>query len=65
MELTIEPAFQAMSRMSFREAEVQHVSSESDYVSNLRRSMEIVVDVVRDKVDQRKYFRSFCDRVVT
>lgn len=65
MELNLEPAFQSMSRLSWREADLEHVSSESEYVSTLRRSLEIVVDVVRDKVDQRKYFRSFCDRVVT
>ena len=51
-----------MARSPWREAE--YVSSESVYVGELTRALETVVGVVRDGVEQKKYVRSACDKIV-
>ncbi|BGP16853.1 hypothetical protein JCM10213_002616 [Rhodosporidiobolus nylandii] len=62
LELTIEPAFTAMVRSPWKE--VEYVSSESAYVAELERGLKVVVDAVREGVEQKKYVRSTCDKVV-
>ncbi|GAA5915432.1 hypothetical protein JCM6882_001421 [Rhodosporidiobolus microsporus] len=62
LELTIDPAFAAMARSPWRDAE--YVSSESAYVSELERGLKAVVGAVREGVEQKKYVRSTCDKVV-
>lgn len=62
LELTIDPAFAAMSRSPWREAE--YVSSESQYVGELERGLKSVVGAVREGVEQKKYVRSTCDKIV-
>jgi hypothetical protein len=62
LDFTVEPAFQAMSRSPWKDADF--VASESIYVATLVRAIESVVDVVKAKIEQRKYVRSFADHVV-
>jgi hypothetical protein len=62
LELTIDPAFAAMGRSPWREAE--YVSGESLYVGELERGLKAVVKAVREGVEQKKYVRSTCDKIV-
>ncbi|KAM0789531.1 hypothetical protein ACM66B_000346 [Microbotryomycetes sp. NB124-2] len=62
LELTIEAPFNQMLKSPWKEAEF--VSSESAYVAELTRDIVTVVGVVRDSVEQKKYVRSVCDKVV-
>jgi len=62
LEFTAEPCFASMARSPWREAEL--VSSESVYVGELTRVLETVVGVVREGVEQKKYVRSVCDKIV-
>lgn len=51
-----------MLRCPWRDAE--YVSAESTYVADLHNAMTQVVDIIKSKLEQKKYIRSFCDRVV-
>lgn len=51
-----------MARSPWREAEF--VSSESEYVQELVRGIKTVVGVVREGLEQKKYLRSVCDKLV-
>ena len=62
LELACEPAFSAMARSPWRD--VEFVSSESTFVLDLVRALEAGVGMVRSKVEQKKFLRSVCDRVV-
>ncbi|GAA5851582.1 hypothetical protein JCM8547_001139 [Rhodosporidiobolus lusitaniae] len=62
LELTLEPAFAAMAKSPWREAE--YVSSESPYVGEVVEGCRRVVGAVREGVEQKKYVRSTCDKVV-
>ncbi|GAA5971234.1 hypothetical protein JCM11641_004197 [Rhodosporidiobolus odoratus] len=62
LELTIEPAMTSMARSPWREAE--YVSSESAYMGELERGIQAVVAAVREGVEQKKYVRNTCDKVV-
>ncbi|KAK4054186.1 Vacuolar protein sorting-associated protein 53 [Microbotryomycetes sp. JL201] len=62
LELTIEAPFNQMLKSPWKDAEF--VSSESAYVAELTRDIVTVVGVVRDGVEQKKYVRSVCDKVV-
>ena len=62
LEFTIEPCFASMARNPWRE--VEYVSSESAYVAELAKALNTVVDAVRDGVEQKKYVRSTCDKIV-
>ncbi|GAA6008665.1 Vps53p [Rhodotorula paludigena] len=62
LEFTIEPCFASMLRNPWKDAE--YVSSESVYVGDLTRALETVVGAVREGVEQKKYVRSTCDKVV-
>lgn len=62
LELATDAAFQQMGRSPWREAEF--VSSESAYVSELTKVVQTVVAVVREGLEQKKYLRSVCDKIV-
>ncbi|GAA5896977.1 hypothetical protein JCM5296_002672 [Sporobolomyces johnsonii] len=62
LELTIEMPFSAMARSPWKELEF--VSGESDYVSELTRALVTVVGIVREGIEQKKYVRSTCDKIV-
>lgn len=62
LEFAIEPAFTAMSRSPW--AALEFVSSESTYISDLVTSLNGIVATVRQHIEQRKYLRSFADRVM-
>ncbi|CEQ41324.1 SPOSA6832_03023 [Sporobolomyces salmonicolor] len=62
LELTIEIPFSAMARSPWKELEF--VSGESDYVGELTRALVTVVGVVREGIEQKKYVRSTCDKIV-
>lgn len=62
LEFTVEPIFATMARSPWKEAE--YVSSESAYVAELARALSTVVGAVREDVEQKKYVRSTCDKVV-
>ncbi|GAA6017952.1 hypothetical protein JCM10207_002717 [Rhodosporidiobolus poonsookiae] len=62
LELTIEPAFAAMARSPWKDLEF--VSAESAYVGEVSRGLNAVVGAVREGVEQKKYVRSTCDKVV-
>lgn len=51
-----------MLRSPWREAEF--VSSESRYVVDLTKMVQTVVGLVREGVEQKKYVRSVCDKIV-
>jgi hypothetical protein len=60
--MTAEPAYTSMLKAPFRDSEF--VTSESAYVSELTKAITDVVDVVKSNVEQKKYVRSLCDKVV-
>lgn len=62
LEFTVEPCFASMARNPWKE--VEYVSSESGYVAELTKALNTVVDAVRDGVEQKKYVRSTCDKIV-
>lgn len=62
VELTTDVSFAQMLRSPWRDLEF--VSSESSYVAELTRSIQTVVGVVREGVEQKKYVRSVCDKIV-
>ncbi len=62
LELTIEPPFTQMVRSPWKDAEF--VSSESEYVQELVRGVKVVVGVVREGLEQKKWLRSVCDKLV-
>ncbi|GAA5834429.1 hypothetical protein JCM3766R1_005209 [Sporobolomyces carnicolor] len=62
LELTVEAPFNAMSRSPWKDAE--YVSSESEYVHELTKACVTVVGIVREGVEQKKYVRSTCDKIV-
>ncbi|KAK4054690.1 Vacuolar protein sorting-associated protein 53 [Microbotryomycetes sp. JL221] len=62
LELTIEGPFNQMLKSPWKDAEF--VSSESGFVGDLTRDIVTVVGVIRDGVEQKKYVRSVCDKVV-
>lgn len=62
LELTIEGPFLQMIRSPWKDFEF--VSSESSYVVELTRAIQTVVGVVREGVEQKKYVRSVCDKIV-
>lgn len=62
LELSIEPALSQMLRSPWKDATI--VSSESHYVLDLVSAINKVADVVKNEVEQRKYFRSWCDKAV-
>ncbi|GJE92731.1 vacuolar protein sorting-associated protein 53 -like protein [Phanerochaete sordida] len=60
LEGACEPAFTAMSRMSW--STLNLVSGNSPYVDDLIKAIENVVDVVKPMIDQKKYLRNFFDK---
>jgi vacuolar protein sorting-associated protein 53 len=62
VELTAEPAFTSMLKAPIRDAEL--VTSESFYVSELTKAITDVVGIVKNNIEQKKYLRSLCDKVV-
>lgn len=62
LELTLDGPFSQMLRSPWRDAEF--VSAESAYVADITRDIVLVVGVVRDGVEQKKYVRSVCDKIV-
>ena len=62
LELATDGAFQQMGRSPWRDAEF--VSAESAYVGELTKVVQTVVAVVREGLEQKKYLRSVCDKIV-
>ncbi|GAA5952951.1 hypothetical protein JCM3765_003016 [Sporobolomyces pararoseus] len=62
LELTVEAPFSSMSKSPWKDAEF--VSSESEYVAELTKACVTVVGIVREGVEQKKYVRSTCDKIV-
>jgi len=62
LELTVEAPFSAMSKSPWKDLE--YVSSESEYVGELTKACVTVVGIVREGVEQKKYVRSTCDKIV-
>jgi hypothetical protein len=62
LEVSCEPAFNAMLRSPWKDHTL--VSSESQYIVDMTDAINRVADIVKTEVEQRKYYRSFCDRVV-
>lgn len=44
--------------------ELEYVSSESPYISELVNVINAVVNIVKKNLEQKKYVRSFCDKAV-
>ncbi|WAQ85678.1 hypothetical protein PtA15_6A306 [Puccinia triticina] len=57
-----EPAFTAMVKLQWKD--IEFVSAESAYVHDLIKITSLVTDLVKVHVEQKKYVRSFCDKVV-
>jgi len=62
LELTIDVSFAAMLKSPWKDLEF--VSMESLYVADLTRDVRTVVEVVREGLEQKKYVRSTCDKIV-
>jgi vacuolar protein sorting-associated protein 53 len=62
LELTIDVSFAAMLKSPWKDLEF--VSMESLYVADLTRDVRTVVEVVRERLEQKKYVRSTCDKIV-
>ncbi|KAA1101717.1 Vacuolar protein sorting-associated protein 53, variant 2 [Puccinia graminis f. sp. tritici] len=57
-----EMAFTAMVKLQWKE--IEFVSAESAYVHDLIKITSSVTDLIKMHVEQKKYVRSFCDKVV-
>ncbi|GAA5880538.1 hypothetical protein JCM16303_005423 [Sporobolomyces ruberrimus] len=62
LELTVETPFNTMSKGPWKDSEF--VSGESEYVGELAKACVTVVGIVREGVEQKKYVRSTCDKIV-
>jgi hypothetical protein len=62
LEQACEPAFNAILRTQW--SSVENVSGRSAYVSDLVGCIKSVAEVVRERVEQKKYVRSFADKAV-
>ncbi|KAJ9124236.1 hypothetical protein QFC22_001035 [Naganishia vaughanmartiniae] len=62
LENTCEPAFAAILKTPWMNLE--NVSGRSAYVVDLVGSIRQVADIVRERIEQKKYMRSFADRAV-
>ncbi|GAA5820917.1 hypothetical protein JCM10212_006075 [Sporobolomyces blumeae] len=62
LELSVEAPFATMARSPWKDLEF--VSGESEYLSELVKACTTVVAVVREGVEQKKYVRSTCDKIV-
>lgn len=62
LELTVEAPFNTMSKGPWKDSEF--VSGESEYVGDFAKACVTVVGIVREGVEQKKYVRSTCDKIV-
>ncbi|EGG13211.1 GARP complex subunit Vps53 [Melampsora larici-populina 98AG31] len=62
LERACETGFTSMLRSTWKELEF--VSSESPYTNELVSAITLVVNIVKQHLEQKKYVRSFCDKVV-
>ncbi len=62
LEAACEPAFAAILKTPWMNLE--NVSGRSAYVVDLVASTKSVAEVVRERVEQKKYVRSFADKAV-
>jgi hypothetical protein len=60
LESACEAAFVAMARTPWNHLE--HVSSQSSYMTDLVIAIKAAADAVRDHVEKKKYLRNFCDK---
>jgi hypothetical protein len=62
LENACEPAFAAILKTPW--INLENVSGRSAYVVDLVGSIRQVADIVRERIEQKKYMRSFADRAV-
>jgi hypothetical protein len=62
LELACEPALTTVISTSW--SNVENVSGRSPYVSDLVGSIKSVAEVVRERINHKKYVRSFADKAV-
>ncbi|KAH9812501.1 GARP complex subunit Vps53 [Melampsora americana] len=62
LERACETGFNSMLRSTWKE--IEFVSSESPYTNELINAITLVVNIVKQHLEQKKYVRSFCDKVV-
>lgn len=62
LELACEPAFSTITKTAW--SQVENVSGRSPYVSDLVGTIKQVAEIVKEKVDQKKYTKSFADKAV-
>lgn len=59
-ESAVEPAFSSISRTSWAQQSI--VSGPSTHIEDLVKAMEMVTELVKDRVEQKKYLRNFLDK---
>jgi hypothetical protein len=59
-ETNCEPAFNALGRISW--SNVSQVSGQSPYTADLVKAADLVVELIRPLVEQKKYLRNFFDK---
>ncbi|KAI7961141.1 hypothetical protein MJO28_001630 [Puccinia striiformis f. sp. tritici] len=57
-----DPAFTRMVKTQWKD--IEFVSDESSYILHLNQISSLFTDLIKSNVDQKKYFRSFCDKLV-
>jgi len=62
LELACEPALTTVIATAW--SNVENVSGRSPYVSDLVGSIKSVAEVVRERINHKKYVRSFADKAV-
>lgn len=62
LEINCEPAFSAILKTPWRDLE--NVSGRSAYVVDLVGSIKQVAEIVRERLDSKKYIRNFSDKAV-
>ncbi|KAG9004635.1 Vacuolar protein sorting-associated protein 53 [Tulasnella sp. 427] len=63
LEAACEPAFASMIKVQW--GAVDTVSGESPYVSDLVKSVDSVLEVIRSHIEQKKYLRNFYDKAAS
>jgi hypothetical protein len=61
LDAAVDPIFLTLSKMNWPAQKL--VSGQSPYVAELVQAVETFMETVKAKIDAKKYWRNFCDKV--
>lgn len=64
LEFSLDPAFHKMMRPAVPWSQLGEVHGKSDYTDDLAAALEAVAVVIRQDVENKRYLRNWCDKVV-